>query len=52
MSRIYRTPRILDERVTLTDYEGPLRQIAVADLGHEEPTLLVTNQLSRSTTTP
>ena len=48
VSRIYRTPRILDERVTLTDYEGPLRQITVADLGHEEPTLLVTNQLSRS----
>jgi hypothetical protein len=48
VSRIYRTPRILDERVTLTNYEGPLRQITVADLGHEEPTLLLTNQLSRS----
>ncbi|MGO8745591.1 MAG: hypothetical protein ACLQNE_06340 [Thermoguttaceae bacterium] len=52
VSRIYRTPRILDERVSLTAYEGPLRQIAVTDLGHEEPTLLLTNQLSRSTTTP
>jgi hypothetical protein len=29
-------------------YEGPLRQIAAADPGHEEPTLLLTNQLSRS----
>jgi len=48
VSRMYRTPRILDERVALTDYEGPLRQITVADLGHEEPTLLLTNQLSRS----
>lgn len=48
IARAYRTPRILDERVTLTGYEGPLRQIAVADLGHEEPTLLLTNQLSRS----
>ncbi len=48
VSRIYRTPRILDERITLTDYEGPLRQITVTDLGHEEPTLLLTNQLRRS----
>jgi len=48
VSRIYKTPRILDRRVTLTDYQGPIRQIAVADLGHEEPTLLLTNQLRRS----
>jgi hypothetical protein len=46
--RIYKTPRILDEQVTLTDYTGPIRQIAVTDLGHEEPTLLLTNQLRRS----
>jgi Transposase DDE domain len=45
VSRQYKTPRILDERVTLADYEGPIRQIAAADLGHEEPTLLLTNQL-------
>ena len=48
VSRIYKTPRILDEQVTLTDYDGPLRQIAVTDLGHAEPTLLLTNQLHRS----
>ena len=48
VSRIYKTPRILDEKVTLTDYAGPIRQIAVTDLGHEEPTLLLTNQLRRS----
>jgi hypothetical protein len=48
VSRIYNTPRILDEQVTLTDYAGPVRQIAVLDLGHEEPTLLLTNQLRRS----
>ena len=45
--RAYRHPRILDRRITLIDYEGPIRQIAVADLGHEEPTLLLTNQLQR-----
>jgi hypothetical protein len=48
VSRQYRTPRVLDERVTLADYDGPLRQIAVRDLGHEEPTLLLTNQARRS----
>ena len=29
--RAYRHPRILDRRITLTDYTGPLRQIAVAE---------------------
>lgn len=48
VSRLYKSPRILDEKITLTDYEGPLRQITVADLGHEDPTLLLTNQLRRS----
>lgn len=48
VSRIYNTPRVLDEQVTLTDYAGPIRQIAILDLGHEEPTLLLTNQLRRS----
>ena len=46
VSRIYKTPRILDEQVALADYAGPIRQIAVTDLGHEEPTLLLTNQLA------
>jgi hypothetical protein len=49
-SRAYKTPRVLDRRITLNDYDGPLRQLTVADLGHEEPTLLLTNQLTRSAT--
>lgn len=48
VSRIYRTPRILDQQITLDGYEGSIRQIAVMDLGHEEPTLLLTNQMRRS----
>jgi hypothetical protein len=48
VSRAYKTPRVLDRRVALHDYDGPLRQLTVADLGHEEPTLLLTNQLTRS----
>ena len=47
VSRIYKTPRILDQRVMLDDYEGPIRQIAVIELGHEKPTLLLTNQMRR-----
>jgi hypothetical protein len=48
VSRAYRTPRVLDRRIALTGYDGPLRQLTVADLGHEDPTLLLTNQLNRS----
>jgi hypothetical protein len=48
VTREYRTPRILDQTITLSDYKGPLRQIIAADLGHEEPTFLLTNQLHRS----
>ncbi len=51
VSRIYKTPRIIDQKITLKGYEGPIRQIVVADLGHEEPTLLLTNQLRRSAST-
>jgi transposase len=48
VSRAYRTPRILEERIELDGYQGALRQIAITELGHEEPTLLITNQLHRS----
>jgi len=47
---VFKTPRVLDRQITLKDYDGPLRQLTVADLGHEEPTLLLTNQLKRSLT--
>jgi hypothetical protein len=49
-SRAYRTPRVRDERIALSDYKGPIRQLTVTDLGHEEPTLLLTNELKRSPT--
>ncbi len=48
VTRAYRTPRILDHKITLSDYVGPIRQLAIKDLGHEEPTLLLTNQLRAS----
>ena len=48
VSRIYKTPRILDRRIELPGYEGELREIVIEDLGHEEPTFLMTNQLHRT----
>ena len=48
VTRAFRTPRILDRRIELKGYDGPIRQVTVTDLGHEEPTLLLTNQLTRS----
>jgi hypothetical protein len=48
VSRIYKTPRILDRRIQLSSYQGPLREVVVDDLGHEEPTFLITNQLHRT----
>ena len=48
VGRIYRTPRILESTVRLARYPGDIRQIAVRDLGHESPTLLLTNQMKTS----
>lgn len=48
ISRLYRDPRILDQQIQLKDYPGAIRQIVIAELGHEEPTFLLTNQLNRS----
>jgi Transposase DDE domain len=47
-SRAYKTPHVLDRRIKLHGYDDLLRQLTIAELGHEEPTLLLTNQLSRS----
>jgi transposase len=48
VARRYKTPRILDRRITLKGYDGSLRQLTVKDLGHEQPTLLMSNQLNKS----
>jgi hypothetical protein len=48
VSRSYKTPRVLDHQIKLKDYDGPLRQLTITDLGHEQPTLLLTNQLDRA----
>jgi len=48
VARTYKTPCILDRKIALEGYKGPIRQLTITDLGHEEPTLLLTNQLRRS----
>lgn len=48
VSRTYKTPRILDRKIPLKDYHGFIRQLVVADFGHEDPTFLITNQMTRS----
>ena len=45
LTRTFRTPKVLDERIHLKGYQGELRQVTVIDLGHEEPTILLTNNL-------
>jgi hypothetical protein len=48
VGRQYRTPRVLDQRIELKGYSETIRQLVITDLGHEEPTFMLTNQLSRS----
>lgn len=50
LSRKYRTPKVIDERIYLRQYgkDKQLRQILITDLGHEEPTILITNDLKTS----
>jgi transposase len=48
VSRIYQHPRVLDQRIALPGYQGRVRQLIITDLGHEQPTFLLTNHLQRS----
>jgi transposase len=42
----YRRPQIHEEIVRLKGIEAPLRQIAIRNIGRDEPTLLITNDLT------
>jgi hypothetical protein len=46
--RKFKTPRVVDQRITLAGCSAPLRQLLIRDLGHDEPTILVTNDLRSS----
>ena len=47
--RKFRTPRVFEQRTHLEDRE--LRQLFILDLGHDKPTILLTNRLSTPATT-
>jgi transposase len=42
----YRRPRLHEDMVKLTDISGQVRQIAIKNIGRDEPTLLITNDLT------
>lgn len=44
--RKYKTPRVIEQRLTLARYSGTLRRFLIKDLGHEEATVLLTNDLT------
>jgi len=46
--RCHQHVRYVDEQVRLRDYPGLVRQLAVAGLGHEEPTLFVCNNVEET----
>lgn len=46
--RRHKNIRYLDEAISLRDYEGTIRQLAVAGLGREQPTLFLSNNLQAS----
>ena len=46
-TRKYRTPRVYEQKVSLLG--RTFRQLYVLDLGHDEPTILLTNQHSATT---
>jgi hypothetical protein len=43
--RQYQTPKVIEQRVVLREVPVPLRQLFITDLGHEEPTILLTNDV-------
>ena len=50
-NRVYRRPRVYEERIAVTGYPGKLRQIVARDLGKEAPMFLLTNDKRRGSAT-
>jgi hypothetical protein len=44
--RKYKTPRVVDDSASLQGYSGKARQLFIRDLGRDEPTILLTNDLN------
>jgi hypothetical protein len=48
VQRKYRTPKIIDQKVAIKDYEGYIRQIFIKDFGHDLPTVIMTNDMNKA----
>jgi transposase len=48
VERKYKTPKVIDRKITLSNYDGEIRQIFVKDLGHDLPTIIITNDFKTS----
>jgi len=48
VERKFRNPKVVDKMVTLKEYGQPIRQVIVKDLGHENPTVIITNDFKIS----
>jgi len=46
--RCHQQVRYIEETVKLRGYEGPVRQIAVSGLGHDHPTLFISNHFDET----
>jgi transposase len=46
VTRRFRTPRVFEQKVTVAKHS--FRQLFIEDLGHEEPTILLTNQTKKT----
>lgn len=44
--RKFQNPRVIEQRVKLKEYVGEVRQFLIRDLGHDEPTILITNDMT------
>src|SRR6266540_285510 len=44
----YRRPKVVDEETTLSAYPGTIRQLIVRGLGREAPTVIITNNQTRT----
>ena len=50
VDRKYRFPKVFDQKTTIQGYKGKIRQIFVKDLGHDLPTVIITNDEKTSVT--
>jgi transposase len=48
VERKYRTPKVIERETEIRDYIGRIRQIFVKDLGHDLPTIIITNDKKTS----